>query len=194
MKYIKMLGLAALAAMALAAFAGTASANVQLTAPAGTVVKTGTTITASLKAKTSAVLSDTSGFIQNTCTSSTVSGKTTNESGTTITGDIETLDFENCNRPTKTITNGKLHIGTGGTVSGSESEVEAETAIGECIYGTSTGTHLGTLTNASSATGHATLVINAVLPLIKTITGTCPSDARWKAEYTVTSPLGLVAD
>ena len=193
MKYIKLMGLAALAATALMAFAGTASAA-QLTAPAGTVVKTGTTITASLKAKTSAVLSDTSGFIQNTCTSSTVSGKTTNESGTTITGDIETLDFENCNRPTKTLAGGTLHIDGTGTVTGSASEVETETAIGVCVYGTSTGTHLGTLTNAGSATGHASLVINAVLPLIKTVIGSCVSDARWKAEYTVTSPVGLTVD
>ena len=193
MKYLKILGLAAIAAMALMAFAGTASAA-QLTAPAGTVVKTGTTISSTLKAKTSAVLSDTSGFIQNTCATSSVSGKTLNESGITITGNIELLTFENCNRPTKTLNGGKLYIDAVGTVKGSDSEVETETLTGLCVYGTSTSTHLGTLTNATSATGHASLVINAVLPLIKTVEGSCYSDARWKAEYTVTSPLGLVAD
>ena len=193
MKYLKMGGLAALAATALMTSAGAASAA-QLTAPAGTVVKTGTTISPWLKAKTSAVLSDTSGFIQNTCTTSAVSGKTMNESGTTITINIEYMRFETCTRATRVISNGTLHIATGGTVTGSGSEIETATPIGVCVYGTSTSTHLGTLTNASGATGHASLVVNAVLPLIKTVEGSCYSDARWKAEYTVTSPLGLVAD
>ena len=194
MKYLKMLGLAAVAAMALMAFAGPASAT-QLTAPAGTVVKTGTVIHATLKSKNSALLSDTSGFIQNTCTISTVSGKTSNESGATITGNIEALTFESCTRPTKTLKLGTLHIATNGTVTGSGSEVETEVAGGGiCVYGTGTGTHLGTLTNAASATSHASLVINAVLPLKETISGFCTSDARWKAEYTVTSPTGLMYD
>ena len=193
MKYLKILGLAAIAATALMAFAGPASAT-RLTAPAGTVVKTGTTISSSLVSKTSAVLSDTSGFIQNTCTGSSVSGKTTNENATTITGNIDTLTFSTCTRPTKTLKNGTLHISSTGTVTGSGSEVETETVTGVCVYGTGTGTHLGTLTNAATSTSHASLVINAVLPLIKTISGSCVSDARWKAEYTVTSPVGLVVD
>ena len=179
MKHTKLMSLAVLAAMALMALAGTASA--QLTAPAGTVVKTGTTISSTLKAKTSVVLSDTSGFIQNTCTASTVSGKTTNESGTIVVGNIETLDFESCTRPTKTLATGTLHIATAGTVMGSGSKVQTETPNGaQCVYGTGAGTHLGTLTNATSSTGHATLLINAVLPLIETISGICISDARWK--------------
>jgi ABC-type glycerol-3-phosphate transport system substrate-binding protein len=43
MKYLKILGLAAIAAAALMAFAGTASATT-LTSPKGTIVKTGTVI------------------------------------------------------------------------------------------------------------------------------------------------------
>ena len=192
MKYIKMFSLAATALMA---FAGIASANIQLTAPAGTVVKTGTTISLSLKPKTSMVLSDTAGFVQDTCTISSVSAKTSNEFGATITGSIETLTFSNCIRLTKTLANGTLHIGTNGTVTSSSSRVQRETSTGAiCVYGTGAGTHLGTLTNAASSTGHASLVINAVLPLIETISGSCVSDVRRKAEYTVTSPLGLIAD
>ena len=196
MKYLKILALAAMACTALMAFAGSASATT-LTSGEGATVKTGTEISASLKTKTSAVLSDTSGFVQNTCTTSTVKGKTSNETGTTITGAISTLDFENCTRHTTTKANGTLHIaytsGNNGTVTGSGSEVETVTPTGTCIYGTGTGTHLGTLTGASTATGHATLGINAALNLVKTVSGSCVSTAKWTAEYTVTSPTGLKA-
>ena len=90
---------------------------------------------------------------------------------------------------------GMLHIswtsGANGTVSDSGSEVEADTPTGFCIYGGGPGTHLGTLNGTTSPAGHASIVINTVVPLIETVSGTCPSDARWKAEYTVTSPTGF---
>jgi hypothetical protein len=199
MKYLKMLALAAMACTALMAFASTASATtLKSGGTGGTVLKTGSTITGTLKSKTSATLSDTSGFIQNTCTSSTVSGTTSNETGTTVTGTITTLDFASCTRPTVTLKGGTLHVASiagtdNGTVTGSGSEVETEVpGGGHCVYGTSTGTHLGTLVGATSSTGTASLSINAVLPLIKTVNGVCSSTAKWVAEYTVTTPVGLV--
>ena len=72
MKYLKILGLAAVAAMALTAFmgAGTASATGlwKYTTPSeNDTLGVGTTITASLEAGTSAVLRDTGGLANDTC-------------------------------------------------------------------------------------------------------------------------------
>ena len=193
MKYLKMLALAAIACTALMAFANTASATTLKAA--GVPIKTGAEISASLKAKTSTVFEDTFGISQNTCTVSTVKGKTSNLTGTTVTGNIETLTFEGCTRTTKTLKPGTLHIawtsGRDGTVTGSGSEVETGTPTGVCVYGTGAGTHLGTLKGVATTTEHASLVVNAILPLIRVVSGSCVSDARWTAEYTVTSPTGL---
>lgn len=172
-------------------FASTASATT-LTSGSGTVVKTGTEIKSSLKTKTSSTFLDTTGLIQNTCASSTVSGKTSNETGTTVTILITVWEWQSCTRTWVLIAAGLWHISSNGTVTGSGTEFETEVpGGGHCVYGTSTGVTLGTLTNASSSTSSASLAVNAVLPLIKTVNGVCSSTIKWVAEYTVTSPLGL---
>lgn len=196
MRYFKMLCIAVGVCTAMTAFAGTASATT-LTSGSGTIVKTGTKIESSLKTKTSAVFADTTGIVQNTCTGSTMDGTTTNETGTTQTANIDALSFVLCTRGTAVLKGGTLHVawisGThNGTLSGTGMEVTVVTPTGACVYGTGTGTHIGTLDGASTPSGSATLTINSVLPLIKTESGTCTSTAKWTEESTVTSPLGLM--
>ena len=186
MKYLKMLGLAAVAAMALMAIgAGSASAT---TLEVGGVVKsTSTTISASLKSGTSAILKDTFGVSSNTCTSSTVSGTTSSTSGASVTGTISTLDFASCERsPVTTDKGGTLHVtwtsGTNGTVTSSGAEVTTPSPFGTLNCKTNEGTHLGSVDGVK--TGNATMTINATL--------SCSGiSSKWEATYVVTSPEGL---
>ena len=199
MKYLKILGLAAVAAMALMAFgAGTASAtklcknNLSTTACSehygvGTVVEG--TLTGS------AVLETTGGSTLDTCTGSTVSGKTTTTAatGAAVTGNVETLTWTGCTFPTATTATGSLEIShiastDNGTLRGKGQEVTINTGLfGACTYGTSatgTGTHLGTVVGGKPAK----LTINTIVPLTKNESGLCPAEARWTASYTVTKP------
>jgi hypothetical protein len=196
MKYLKILGLAAVAAMALMAFgAGTASAtklcknNLSTTACSehygvGTVVEG--TLTGS------AVLETLGGSTIDTCTGSTMSGKTSNTAATgeEVKGSIETLSWTGCTFPTSTVTKGALDIGhisgtDNGTLTATNTEVTINSGIfGHCIYGApATGLDLGTVIG-----GHPPkITINAIVPLIKG-EGFCPTEARWTASYTVTKP------
>jgi hypothetical protein len=189
MKYIKMLGLAAVAAAALMAFAGTASATKLYSG--GTQKLAGTTIESSLTG--SASLETTEGTVLNTCTGGSVKGKTSNSEGASISGSIESLTWTGCTKTTHTIKNGSLEIaytsGLNGSVTGKGSEVTIDGIFGaSCVYGTGSGTALGTL--VGSTTGNATLAIKATVPRIS---GgfICPSQAVWNASYTVTSPTPL---
>jgi hypothetical protein len=204
MKYLKTIGLAALAAMALMAFgASTASATELYKLTTGTpsidTLGVGTTIDASLTG--SAILETTGGEVLNTCTGGTVHGEITNAGSatTTVNGHIDELTWTGCTRETKTIANGSLEIHhitgtTNGTVTGKDSEVTINGIFGSsCVYGTGAGTHLGTLVGASGPHAHATLAIKATVP--RTAGGfLCPSTAVWNANYTVTSPTGLVVE
>jgi hypothetical protein len=191
MKHLKMLGLAAIAAMGLMAFigAGTASAttlftNSNLTGP----YAKGTTIHSTLTTGKSAILTDGSGNTLVTCTESTVKGKTSAESGSPLEGTIEVLTFGGCSTTVDVLAKGSLSIektGTNeGSVSGKGSEVTVNIFGVSCTYGTGAGTKLGTIT------GGAAPVLNiAAVGLTKVAGGfLCPSNAGWDATYTVTEP------
>jgi hypothetical protein len=187
MKYLKMLGLAAVAAMALMAFAGPASAT---TLEVGGVKQSkAVTIEATIKAGTSAILKDTNNATVDTCTASTVKGTTNVVTGATVTGPISTLSFSGCSHTTDVIKPGTLHVahsgGTNGTVSSSGAEVTVQSTIfgASCIAKTGAGTNIGTLTGVLA--GQATMHINGVIPM-----GLC-GDAVWTGTYVVTSPAGL---
>jgi hypothetical protein len=196
MKYVKMLGLAAVAAAALMAFVGasTASATV-LTSPAGTKLPAGTVITSTLE-EPPAVL--TGGFKNIECKKSSVGGKTTNEGGTseTVKGTIETLTFEECNCEVVVVSKGTLEIhniaGTANgtlTSSGAKVTVNCSTIFGNvhCIY-TTNNTDLGTLTGSKTLGGKtATMDITATIPQEET-NFLCAEESVWHAKYLVTSP------
>ena len=195
MKYLKVLGLAAVAAMAMMAFA-VGSASATTLEETGVTKNSTVTITASLKPGSSAILKDTAGFSQNTCTSSHVHGHTTIFTGTVVTGPLtghktvepeNGLSFGGCTRTVKVHDPGTLEIdwtsGTDGSVASEEAEVTVGSAIGTLVCKTGETTKLGTLKGVAS--GNATMEVNAVINC-----GIVPS-AKWEATYEVTSPHGL---
>jgi hypothetical protein len=180
MKYVKMLGLLAVAAAALMAFAGPASAST-LTSPAGTTLATGSTIEA-----TSSNSKLHGSFITVECSHSQVKG-TVSENATKnkkdAGGSISTLDFTGCNY-TVTVSNaGSLSIASNGTVTSTGAAITIHTSVGECVFSTS-NTTVGTLTGGSGAT----LDINSAS--IPRTGGSffCGSSGVWTGNYTVTSP------
>jgi len=194
MKYMKILGLVAVAATALLAFlgVGTASATT-LTNEAGEVVKTGSTVDFSIPSGKAAVLTETGGEPLDTCTTSTVSGKTTNEGGTgvAVTGNVETLTWKSCTFPTETKTLAGLQVsGTGErNVSATGTfEVTINTILfGSCIYGVTKETPLGTLANG-------TFTANAVAEKFSGSSLACPATSLWTATYTATEPKEVKVD
>jgi hypothetical protein len=138
-------------------------------------------------------VTDTNGNVLDTCTESTISGKTEQETAATISMAVA-ITWGNCTNETLTLKGGTWTIswisGLNGIV---KSDGEEETTNGffgtSCVYGTaSTGTTLGTLTGSS--TGSATFSINALTER-KISNFLCPATLIWKASYTVTRPSPL---
>ena len=195
MKYLKMLGLAAVAAMALTAFA-VGSASATTLEVEGSTTNAEVTITASLEPSTTATLRTTGGLFANTCTESHVHGNTVSPfTGTTVGGPITTLTFSKCTEePVVVHQKGSLtitHIAgtTNGTVTSSGAEVTVPSPIGTLTCKTGGGTDIGKLTGATNGTTnltkHATMDIEGVLNC-----GIIPS-AVWEGKYIVTSPTEL---
>jgi hypothetical protein len=190
---LKRIGLAALAAMALTAFAvSTASAT---TFEVKGVKQTGSVaISASLEPETSTLLQLTSGAFANTCTASSVAGATTTPFTTTGSSQIKitisTLTFTKCTTESiKTDAPGTLTIEwikgtTNGTVRSQNAEVTVPSPLGTLNCKTSTGVDIGILTGKASS--EATMDVNAVLNC-----GIFASSATWTGLYLDTTPAGL---
>jgi len=205
MRTLKMLALAAIAALGLMAFvgAGTASAattcktkpNAANECPTGWHHPIGTIIHATLKVGTTANLETTAGETVDTCTESTIKSHTTTTGGlnkpvkTAVTvlswGSVSTP----CTTTTDTLTLGELEeeangtVGNG-TVTGSGSKVTVNIAGLSCVYGTGGGTTLGTATGGEPATIDVNAVINK-----QEGSFLCPSTTRWTATYVTTEPI-----
>jgi hypothetical protein len=182
MKYIKMLGLLAVAAAAFMAFAGTASATVLKSG--GTTLGSGTKIEST---GTNAVLK--AGFATIECAHSEVDGKTSNTGGAseTVEGAISTLSFKECNATVNVLKKGSLIVhhtsGSNGTVTSQGAEVTVAIGSTSCTYGTPTATSIGTLSGGGPA------VLNASANLERVAGGfLCANPATWTAKYTVTTP------
>jgi hypothetical protein len=197
MKYVKMLGLAAVAALALTAFvaAGTASAAVlckTATNPCGSKWAAGTKIEYSLKSGSSALWKDTTGNVLKTCTNAKLTGEITNAGSGTEPVRIKVTEnsWTSCTVATTTLKLGEIEITnitgtTNGTVKLKGAEFTTnDLFFGDCSYGTaSTGTDLGTLT--SSSIGDSVIDVNAQLAPVGV--GCCP-DVVWQETFTITSP------
>ena len=180
MKYAPLFGLLAVAAAALMAFTGTASAT-QLTSPAGTVYTS--TIKAASEGSTS--LHNTSLGITTTCTASTVEGKVESHgAATTAAGKISSLTFTGCGVSDVTVLSpGSLEVHTAsgsadgnGTLTSTGAEITVlQTAIGvSCGYKT-TSTDIGTRTGGTPAT---LSISSAVIP--RTFDSIfCGSSGQW---------------
>jgi hypothetical protein len=191
MKYLKMIGLAAIAAAVLMAIVGASAASATTLEVEGVTKNASVSIVASLTPGTSALLKDSAGTTTDTCTTSEVKGATESPfTGSTYVGGIvSSLTFGNCSHTTTVLKPGKLDIdwdgGTNGTVISTEAEVTVvSTAFGiSAVCKTGAGTDIGTLTGVK--TGHALMHINGKISC--GILGT----STWTGSYTVTSPTGL---
>jgi hypothetical protein len=205
MKYVKMLGLAAVAAAALMAVVGasTASATILCKTP-GTGVFTGTTCASGwaygagqeIHAVNVGNVTLDAKFKNITCTSSTVKGTTSTEEGTPLTGPEGTLTFGGCNCTVTVLHAGTLTIEwitgshNGTLVSDGNETTTICTVLGlpvHCTYVTS-NTHVGTLTGGTDPT----FVASAHIPVDEANSdGVCPEESTWTATYTVTTPQPL---
>jgi hypothetical protein len=199
MKYLKMLGLAAVAATALMAFVGVGSAMAEkgvacstTTNPCTSRWAVGTKLDWTLKSGTSARLTDTAGNTLDTCTISTVRGQiteNTNATGT-ATGVNEVIHWTGCTVTTDTITLGKLSIkGITGTHNGTliaDAEIGVTISIfgTTCTYGLEKGGLIGTVTGGTAPTFKAEAVAKRLVGNFL-----CPETTRWNAEYVMTEPV-----
>jgi len=201
---LKLLGLAAVAAMALTAFfgAGSASATTLCTqtetpCAAGNqyTLTQDNIIEASLEAGTTAVLKNTSGSIEDTCNTSSIKAELTNSGGAaaTVAGKVTEIAFGGCtnttsvnNAATCTFEVHNVANTDHGTLTGSGCTVGVVAFGFPCWWSAANGTHLGTVTGGSMAT----LDIKAVVQRVDQSSFLCPSTAIWEANYTVTKPTG----
>lgn len=193
MRYLKMLGLAAAAAMALMAFgAGPAWAT---TLENGTSPYSHPTqIDLSLVGTTRS--DSTGGSTLDTCAGGAIQGIPTTGSATEtvrLVVSAANTTWSGCTSTTDTTAGGTLEIhhiaGTSnGTVTGTGFEVTVN-IFGSCTYGLGSGAvDLGTLKGDDHT---AILEIKAVITEQTEDKFLCPNDVIWAATYHVTTPSGL---
>jgi hypothetical protein len=195
MKYVKMLGLLAVAAAALMAFEASASATT-LTSPPGTTYTSW--ISASSEGATTL-----HGPATITCNSSTMEGRVEQHGGNGVRagGWISNLSFSSCGSNDVSVkSTGWLEVETknespdgNGTVFSTSAEISVNvTSLGiTCVYSTAF-TDIGTLTGSNSTGSNATLDINS--SSIPRTGGSifCGSSAKWTGSYKITTPSELV--
>jgi hypothetical protein len=186
MKHLKMLSLFAMAAAALLAFAGSASAQT-LTSPTGTEY-TGL-VTESFEG--SMLLK--AGFAEITCTGGTLNSTITTNNSTEASGVITKISFSGCKEGQTFDTlnnNGTLTIlKSTHAVSGTGTEWTTAVAGVSCVYGFgSTATSLGTATNTVVA-GVDIVTTDTSAKLPKISGGfLCASPASMTGNWVITSP------
>ena len=197
MKSLKILGLAVVAAAALTAFVGPASA---LAAESGTTLcsvnetpckaanhyATGTAVSASLS---SAKATLAAGFATIECSKSTVGITTTSTGSATeeVKGNITSLTFGECNCEVTVLKNGTGSINhtteMNGTLKAEGVEVEVVCPAATCFYG---GTVTGIVVKGGApATATAT---NTIITRLGGSNAACAKEAKWNATYTVSEP------
>jgi len=195
MKYVKMLSLAAVAAMALAAFAGAGMASATTVCTDSTGGAQGACLTgqepysgsivAELKPETKAVLS---GGLNVECNESVVSG-TTNENGE---GEITSAIFDgSCTTcPTVTsLTPWSAHAVTGTSPNG-QMVVENPVVHLENCFGFAKCTAEASSVTLDVVGGSTPMVIAEEEPLTLSGFG-CGEEGTWTAEYNVVTPSSL---
>lgn len=204
MKCLKMLGLAAVAAMALAALlgAGPASATVLCTenkipCPAGEDYEFNTEI--EMSQVSSSVIKSTNGTALSTCGDSKIKGRTENTGGKGVLVKVEITEmtFTECTNKTTATVLGRMtieYIKFTNTVAEGKidnTQVTVNSIFGSCVYGAaeSPGTPAGLLTGATMS-GVGTYHGKAVLSKVEG-SAFCPGDVIWEAQYTITKPTQL---
>jgi hypothetical protein len=214
MKYLKMLGLAVIAAAALMAFVGAGTAS------ATTLTGTGCVGTPSNHCAIGTVIeAENVGHVtlhppfgSITCKTSKVAGKTTTTGGKnakgeteSVKGEITALSFTDhgkaCNDGSAIVTvlqKGTLEIhslGNGnGTLTSSGTEVTVQYLGLDCVFKTN-NTDIGTVTGSANTGGNAIFDIAAVIPRTGGTSGAfCGEKAQWTGTYKITKPAVLNVD
>lgn len=204
MKYVKMLGLAAVAATVLMAFVGASSASATVlckveptgegtTCPTGQAYPAGTTT----HEVSEGAVKLTTTFKNIECSTSTIEVEITNEGSATETpkGPVNKLTFENCNCEVKVIKDGTQEFhwvsGSGsGTVTSTGSEITAKCSS---IFGTVHCIYLTNETDVGTYTGGAEAKVDIQENEIPRLTtnSLCAEKAAWDGTYKVESPKPL---
>jgi len=201
MKHLKILGLAAVAAVALTALLGSGSASATVLCkkfkqpcPKTEVFGATTKIKATLRAKTSLVIKDVHEILD-TCTGSTLEGLTTNAGGgkgVPVEGTNETETFTGCTHTVTILEKGKFavdYIGptTDGTWVFSNDNVTVEDLGVTCSYGSGTEDEVG-IFESDETTEDAEL--DFVEAEFTKIAGSflCPPTVFFSGEYWITEP------
>lgn len=198
MKHLKTLGLAAIAAAALMAFLGTASASATVlcssTAEPCSTQKwpVGTRLEFSLTAGTSLTWVN-GGTTLETCKEAVLKSDITNagSGASTVTSENKTLSFNGC-----TFANGFTKLGgleihnisgtSNGTVtaSGEVGWTFNNPLFGSCVYGWTTGGVVGTITEGKPAT----LDLNTGIVRLSGSSISCPANGNLNGSLTQTGP------
>jgi hypothetical protein len=181
-------GLAAVAAIALSAFA-TTSASATTFEIGGTAKNEAVTFSASLKSGGTTKVTNTSEAFHNTCTASTITGTTSVFTGTRVTGALSTFTLDQCLVGKVTVhLKGQLYVEheagtTAGLVYSENAELTVPSIAGYTLTcKTGTGTLIGTM-------GEGTLKVAAQINC-----GFFLPSALWLGTYTVTTAgLGVTA-
>ena len=196
MKYVKMLGLLAMAAASLMAFAGTASATTVTSPP-------GVTYTGHIEASSENghVILHASNGVTIECAGFATGSLTSHGAALTASGAISHLTFPGCTGgdTVTVITAGSLEahaIGGGNaTLTSNGATITAvDGATGVACEYTTSNTHVGVVTGATTSTGHATLDINSAKIPRTGDSILCGSTATWTGNYKVNTPTGLTFD
>jgi len=181
MKLKRTFGIALLVASTLMALTGTVLATPNLTSPSGTDY-TGPiheTLTGTWTLK---------GGVEASCTGATrVFDIDLNETNH-IQGQVTSTSFSGCTGTVDVLKTGSLSA-ENGALSGSGMEVTVTQFGINCVFGTGTGTSLGTMVAGSSAE----TVESAMLPKISG-SFLCATSATVNAKYKITSPSPLLED
>lgn len=183
MKLVKTLILVIAGAVALAVLPASAIGNPILTSPAG-VEYTGTI---DMSAEGSFALQW--GAAQTTCTEATTKGTVVTNNTTQAAISWSIVMYPGCGVTLAVLAKGSMTVESGGSVSGSGSEFTVASAGISCVYGTGTGTKLGSLKGGTPAT----LTVSAKLPKIS---GgfLCANPATWTGSMKITEPATLLFD
>lgn len=203
MKHVKLLGLIAMAAMALMALLGVATASATVLCKTATgglecgeAWKYSGTIKGSLASGTTAVLKDTSGNTDVTCTSGSAEGSASaGGASSTVTGtaSLTNLNLSNCSVTSDVVKGceGELHYISGtsnGTATVKGCEVTTMILGVSCTYGAGAGIDAGVIEEGGSG---AAAKVNEVFS--KTAGSfLCPSTSVVEAEVVRTAPEGTL--
>lgn len=191
MRYLKTLGLAGLAVVAMTVAAGGAAASTLTQAPP---------VTGTVKAEAEGAVEWT-GTIPFSCQKSALEWNVESHGASAPTkGPLSKFTLEECSRPMTVLKPGsfELHATSGGdgTMTWSGAELTMQTSIVgfpvHCIY--KPDIDIGTFTGSATTKGTATLdIVSVAIPQAAT-SGLCGDDAELHGSYKLTSPDYLVVE